>query len=603
MPVTKEEEDRSKNPLYNRELLKQIMTGAPSLTGGVGAEMPAAAEPAPLMQPAPATPKPAEPAISWSEVPAEAMKNLPSSAIGVAESMVAPIMHPLDTAASIGALGKGAYSKAAGALGAEQKPEEKAKEEAPLNAVIDFYKQRYGTEEGFKQALAKDPAGVAADLSSFLTGGGSMAARAPGMLGKAGAAAAKLGKMEPVTAGMGKLAEGVGALGATAVAAPASVLFSFTTGKPSGMKSFIDAAKAGYTQNPEFIRHFAGSAHPEEIVNRVESAIDAIAKKRSSEYISGMGPIKSNKSLDFGIVDKSLEDALKTFRSPGGIDVLKKSKAKFDEVKNLIDQFRSQESRVGVNNIEDFDLLKRGIDEIHGDYKREYGQGDPTAKMIGSIRNAVFETIKKEDPRYAQVMENYAKTSDQIKELRKEIAGSGTATTASKVRKVLKAQKDESKKRLIAELEEIDPDIGYALSGQELGAILPQGLVGKIMAAGMAAPTAAAALYDPTGISLARIAAASPAVTGAFQYGIGAAGGLPRRMPQQLPYAAGEALEREKERPQRAAGGKVARGMTADMIIAAVKRAHNHGKNETEDMLNLPDESVAKALEVAKRGI
>lgn len=59
----------------------------------------------------------------------------------------------------------------------------------------------------------------------------------------------------------------------------------------------------------------------------------------------------------------------------------------------------------------------------------------------------------------------------------------------------------------------------------------------------------------------------------------------------------------KEKRPGRATGGKVARGMTPDMIIAAIKRAHNHGKNETEDMLNLPDESVAKALDIAKRGI
>ena len=99
------------------------------------------------------------------------------------------------------------------------------------------------------------------------------------------------------------------------------------------------------------------------------------------------------------------------------------------------------------------------------------------------------------------------------------------------------------------------------------------------------------------------VGASSPMLTGATQYGIGAAAGLPSKVSPAIPYFAGEMMEREKERTKHASGGRIGRGMTADMIIAAVKRAHNHGKTETEDMLNLPDETVAKALDIAKNGI
>jgi hypothetical protein len=599
MPVTKEEEDRSKNPLYNRELLKQIMTGAPSLMGGVGAETPAAAEKAVPAQAAPATPKPSDPAMSWSEVPAEAVKNIGPSLVGVGESIVAPIMHPLETAASIGALGKGAYSKAAGALGAEQNPEEKAKEEAPLNAVIDFYKQRYGTEEGFKQALAKDPAGVAADLSSFLTGGGSMAARLPGKLGKAGEIAQAVGRAGPIGEAVQEVAGAVTKPIAKAVTAPTSALFAFTAGKP--FKTMQDAAQAGFELNPEFLRHLGGEGSADEIVNRIEGAVSTIADQRSKDYVAGMkDPTASQVPLGYGNIDAAIQSSVPKFTHLGKV-YNQEAKNAFDRAVAKVDEWRSQPPQAGAHTIEDMDKLKRSLDEIHVEYSKDFGADSPAAKIVSDIRRSVFNTIKNQDPRYAEVMEKYADATRQLKEIRKDLIGGRTTTVGAKMRKLLSKGGDRAhKEQLLAELEKIDPDIGFALAGHELSSFIPQGLLGRVM--GAITPAAVgAATFNP--LSVLAAGAASPMLTGATQYGIGAAMGLPTKMPLSIPYAAGEALEREKERPQRAAGGKVARGMTADMIIAAVKRAHNHGKNETEDMLNLPDESVAKALEVAKRGI
>lgn len=600
-------EDRSQNPLYNRELLKGIM-------GQLPMEPPAAPTADPAAPATPSVPAAAPPGgsgaghdektMSWSEVPAEAAKNLGPSLMGVGESMVQPIVHPLDTAAAVGKLGKGLYSKASGALGAQQDPKLKAEEESPVDAVVSFYKDRYGTEEGFKQALAKDPAGVAADFSTFLTGGGSALARAPGKLGKIGEAARYAGTAGPIGEGVQKVAE-TGARALTSAATtPTSAILSFTTGKP--FKTLQDAAKAGFAHSPEFLRHLAGEGSADEIVNRVEGAMSSIADKRSKDYIAGMkDPTASTVQLGYGMIDKAIADATPKFTHLGKV-YNQEAKNAFDKAAAKIDEWRTQPAQPGAHTIEDMDKLKRALDEIHVEYSKDYGADSPAARVVSDIRRSVFDTIKAQDPRYAEVMERYADATRQLKEMRKDLIGGRTTTVGGKMRKLLAGGKDKShKEQLLAELEKIDPDIGYALAGHELSNLVPQGAIARIAAGTKAAlvgtAAGAAAPFNP--MMLAGAGAFSPAIAGLTQYGIGAAAGLPSKVPPAFPYALGEIKENESYRPKRATGGKISRGMTADMIISAVKRAHNAGKNETEDMLNLPDESVAKALDIAKRGI
>ena len=139
-----------------------------------------------------------------------------------------------------------------------------------INAAADFYQRRYGTMEGFKEALATDPVGVLSDVSTIATGGGSLAARAPGFLGKVGEAAKVAGQaVEPV----GAAAKAVGAVTpklATAVGKATSVPLFFTTGEP--FRSLDDAVKAGATQNPTFWNHLTGEASGEDLVNQIGRA-------------------------------------------------------------------------------------------------------------------------------------------------------------------------------------------------------------------------------------------------------------------------------------------------------------------------------------------
>ena len=102
---------------------------------------------------------------SWSDVPSEALSNIPSSAGRFAEGMVQPFIHPIDT---VTALGTAALS-----------PMQTGR--AIKEAAID----RYGSMEGIKNTLATDPVGVLGDISAIFTGGGTAAAKAASMASKA----------------------------------------------------------------------------------------------------------------------------------------------------------------------------------------------------------------------------------------------------------------------------------------------------------------------------------------------------------------------------------------------------------------------------------
>ena len=70
-----------------------------------------------------------------------------------------------------------------------------------------YYKERYGSSEGFKQALASDPVGVAADISTVLSGGGGLlkqpAAFQTALTGQPG-------RISQLAAGLSKAGEEIG---------------------------------------------------------------------------------------------------------------------------------------------------------------------------------------------------------------------------------------------------------------------------------------------------------------------------------------------------------------------------------------------------------
>jgi hypothetical protein len=124
---------------------------------------------------------------SLMEVPGAAISNIPSSfaqqAAGLASAVYSPIDTTRDLLRLIGGAGLKALPESVQKTIVSNSYDPTSVQQAidSAGAVGDFYKQRYGTADGFKRAVAEDPVGVLADFSTLVGG-------AAGLAGKAGMA-------------------------------------------------------------------------------------------------------------------------------------------------------------------------------------------------------------------------------------------------------------------------------------------------------------------------------------------------------------------------------------------------------------------------------
>lgn len=156
---------------------------------------------------------------SWGDTLSQAGSNLLPSVGHAAAGIASAVMHPMDTAGTLGKIGIGLKSKIDGWAGNPQDEKKKAEDESLVDAMGHSYKEKYGTLDGFKQYLAHDPAGVLMDASTVLTGGGGAAAKIPGIAGKAGELVGAVGKAVNPLNPLGAVSKTV-----KAVTSPAAVL-------------------------------------------------------------------------------------------------------------------------------------------------------------------------------------------------------------------------------------------------------------------------------------------------------------------------------------------------------------------------------------------
>ena len=161
---------------------------------------------------------------SLTEVPVEAVKNLPESAGKFVGGVVQAVTSPLQTLTGILDAGAGALrnSLPQGVVNFVERfdtdPQATQRAVQTANAIGGMYKDRYGSYEGIKRTFAEDPVGAAADLSTLLTGGGAAATKlgatqTGAAMSRAGAAINPMRPIAPIIEQPIKLAaKGVGAV-------------------------------------------------------------------------------------------------------------------------------------------------------------------------------------------------------------------------------------------------------------------------------------------------------------------------------------------------------------------------------------------------------
>jgi hypothetical protein len=204
-----------------------------------------------------------EPSLSWADVPGQALGNALPSAGRFAGDMVDAVTSPWQTAKAIGNTALGFGQMAVGAQGEERKLAEGMKA---------YFADRYGSEEGFKKALATDPVGVLADASTVFTGaggvlkGGATVAAKAGMAGRATEAAGALGRAAS-TAGAWTDPISIAGKLSPVVTKPASKVKDWIlAGQPFEEKLMTSALKPSTTLAPDVRQGIIRTAIDEKIL-------------------------------------------------------------------------------------------------------------------------------------------------------------------------------------------------------------------------------------------------------------------------------------------------------------------------------------------------
>jgi predicted secreted protein len=450
-----------------------------------------------------------------ADIASGAVKNLVPSAVQFGKDVAQPILHPIETAKSLGNVIAGGAQKL---IPGEQSQEPYA------DAVGQFFADRYGGMENFKKTMATDPVGFAADLSILLSGGGMAAARLPGVAGKVGQVVKSAGSaVDPINAA-GKAIGGAGHAASELVGG---------LGTHTGGQSIRTAAGAGYqggARGRAFQEQLRGDVPMEDVVSDAKYALGNIRQQRGQQYRAGMAGVAANQTpLNFNAIDQAVANAgsVKNFK---GVNISPSTGQVWQKISDAVTQWRGLDP-AKFHTAEGFDALKQYI----GDIRDSTQYGTPERVVADKVYNSVKGEIVKQAPQYAKVMKDYEQASTLIKEMEKTLSLNPKASIDTSLRKLQSVMRNNANtnygKRLdLAEMLKNAgaPHLMEKLAGQALNTFTPRGL-GKIVAGGtIAAPVALTqsllSVLDPS--VLAILASQSPRLMGeaAFYTGKAAKG-------------------------------------------------------------------------------
>lgn len=476
------------------------------------------ADAGPWEQYASAAPAPAKPAATglpkkreWSDVPLEAVKNLPSSASNFLGGIAQAVMHPIDTGSNlIDAAGGGIYNalpkQATDVLDRfDRHPEKTQQAVRTADAAGQFFKDRYGSAEGLKTTLATDPVGVASDVATVLSGGAGLAAKAPALASKLSAASRMTNPMALAGAAARKalpvLGEGtaqiVGGLGTH-------------TGAES-IKQAYRAGKQGGTTEKALADNMRGNVPMTDVLDAAKANIADMGRAKSAAYRQGMAQVSGDRTvLDFTGIDRAVLAAADAVSFKGQAKNVRAAAVQ----QSIADEVAAWKALdpAEFHTPEGLDALKQRIGGIVEGLPFE----EKTARLAGDkIYHAVKAEIVKQAPVYADTMKGYAAATEQIREIERALSLGKKPAIDTAMRKLQSLTRNNvntnygNRLDLARQLEQQGGrEIIPALSGQALSSWTPRG-IGNIVAGG----TGVAAASGMTGL-LPLLALQSPRLMG-----------------------------------------------------------------------------------------
>jgi hypothetical protein len=447
--------------------------------------------------------------LSGEEVLTGAVTNFPSSVGSMLGDIYQAVTSPIQTTKAVLDLGAGILQNALPERLVQAVGEDKASRDL-ASKVGQHYVERYGSVEGAKRALATDPAGVMADLSTVLTGGAMLPTRAAPALATAARAVDPL--MISARA-VGKTADVTGKA--------LKPLLGMQTG--AGSDAIGQAYQAGRTGGETadvFKANLRGEVPQTEVLEAAKQNLAEMAIQRQNAYRTEMASISKDKTvLSFDGIDKAINNAMNKTTYKGKIvnekafDRLASARAEIDAWKQL--------DPVDFHTPEGLDKLKQKVGAILEDIPFEQ---KTALTAVNEVYNGIKNEIKKQAPTYAKTMQAYSEATDLIREIERTLSQGKNASVDTQMRKLQSVMRNNvntnygQRMSLVKQLEEAGGrEMMPALAGQALSNYAPRGLQGA-----SSVPTAllAGSLFG-TPLAAASLATSSPRLMGEAAYGAG----------------------------------------------------------------------------------
>jgi len=286
-----------------------------------------------------------------------------------------------------------------------------------------------------------------------------------------------------------------------------------------------EAARSGYA-NPRTVSELAenmrGNRSPADLVEQFRSALENTRHARSEAYKEGIATTKGNQVfLDFKPIRKAFDETLESLKSKNlGVEtpkVTEKTMSKVNEIKKILDEWESKPELHTAGNLDD---LKQLIDDTYSN--------DMTAnakRIMTNTRNAVKDTIVKQDPNYEKTMAEYQEALNTEREIEKSL-GLGPKASVDLTLRRLKTMMgptstmgNEFRRELTKQLAKSgNQNLMEALAGQSLKEWHPSGLAGPAL--GMNALYTGGRVFsgDLTPLSGLALPFQSPRVMGELMY-------------------------------------------------------------------------------------
>lgn len=522
-----------------------------------------------MRQVARTAPKQPEPELTWAETGRQALTNLPKSTYEMGKSMVGAITNYEQTIEGLKQVGRGLMSKATGAVGIEQAPEQKAAQEAALDRIIDQYKQTYGSEAGFKRALANDPATILADMSALISGGATAAGKTGLLSAGRAAQVSKAGSYLDPIANSVRVAKSL----TSGAMLPVKMTQAGLSGVPVNVMNIAKTAAA--TDNPAlretFLKFYRGDGAPAEFLTASQSALKAARKDASNQYVASKGQL-ANVNPSFQLVDDAINDMKKEVRF-GGVSV-----GQFEDAENALRKVekivKAWKANPANQTLLGFDNLKQAIGDLQGVHGSTAAQ-----RHLGDIYDSVRQSIIDVDPAYEALMENYSSASRNINDIIKTMGIGNKAAASNAIAKNLRNLKAGKGQDVLEQLAKYRPDLPYMLAGAALNPWSAGGWRNTIETM-MAFPSAM--LVHPLA-PVGQFIGQSPRIAGATSY---AAGKIGKKVDQAISpavrgtlYGAGIAREAAGPQPPLPTEAAAEEASVAPDVVEQIRKIEGEGQN------------------------